>query len=79
MIVYVENDFVSKMKAENDLNVKDERMKLIFFFFFFFFSKLTLQLLSKFSLINVLFLHENICCGYSLEAPLREIRKVLCG
>ena len=43
-------------------------------------------------LISFLFLHENICCGYSLEAPRRgasneyhnvcfhgEIRKILCG
>ena len=43
-------------------------------------------------LISFLFLHENICCGYSLEAPHRgasneyhnicfhgEIRKILCG
>ena len=39
----------------------------------------------------LIFLHGNICCGYSLEAPLRgasneyprhffyEIRKILCG
>ena len=26
-----------------------------------------------------LFFHENICCGYSLEAPDGEIRKILCG
>ena len=43
-------------------------------------------------LISFLFLNENICCGYSLEAPRRgasneyhnicfrrEIRKILCG
>ena len=37
-------------------------------------------------LISFLFLHENKCCGYSLEAPgthnisfRGEIRKVLCG
>ena len=43
-------------------------------------------------LISFLFLHENICCGYSLEAPRQgafneyhnicfhgEIRKILCG
>ena len=35
-------------------------------------------------MISFLFLHENICCGYSLEAPRnicfrREIRKFLCG
>ena len=43
-------------------------------------------------LISFLFLHENICCGYSLEAPRRgasneyhnicfrgEIRKIICG
>ena len=43
-------------------------------------------------LISFLFLRENICCGYSLEAPrrgasneypqhmfFREIRKILCG
>ena len=30
--------------------------------------------------ISFLFLHENIYCGYSLEAPHRgEIRKILCG
>ena len=43
-------------------------------------------------MLSILFLHENICCGYSLEAPrqgasneyhnicfCREIRKILCG
>ena len=30
-------------------------------------------------LISFLFLKENICCGYSLEAPRREIRKIICG
>ena len=32
-------------------------------------------------LIFFLFIHENICCGYSLEAPCfhGEIRKILSG
>ena len=52
-------------------------------FFFFFHQKV---------LVFFLFLHKNICCGYSLEAPFQgasneynnicfcgEIRKILCG
>ena len=32
---------------------------VFFFFFFFFFLKI----------VDILFLHKNVCCGYSLEAP----------
>ena len=28
---------------------------------------------------SFLFLNGNICCGYALETPPREIRKILCG
>ena len=43
-------------------------------------SNTQLQIRGGIQLIFFLFLHENICCGYSLEAPLMSTHNIcFCG